>query len=100
MLALQRADRRGAKIEPVDLSDLDEVQALAEEILREDACFSLRDLAINGNDLLQAGVAPGKPVGAALAGLLDAVIDGKAENTKQALLAYLKTMPQAPESEA
>lgn len=100
LLALQRADRRGAKIESVDLSDLDEVQALAEELLREDACFSLRDLAINGNDLLQAGVAPGKPVGAALAGLLDAVIDGKAENTKQALLAYLKTMPQAPESEA
>lgn len=100
LLALQRADRRGAKIESVDLSDLDEVQTLAEEILREDACFSLRDLAINGNDLLQAGVAPGKPVGAALAGLLDAVIDGKAENTKQALLAYLKTMPQTPESEA
>ncbi len=100
LLALQRADRRGAKIESVDLSDLDEVQALAEEILREDACFSLRDLAVNGNDLLQAGIAPGKPVGAALAGLLDAVIDGKAENTKQALLAYLKTMPQTPESEA
>ncbi len=50
--------------------------------MREDACFSLRDLAVNGNDLLQAGVAPGKPVGAALAGLLDAVIDGKAENTQ------------------
>ena len=100
LLALQRADRRGTKIESVDLSDLDEVQALAEEILREDACFSLRDLAVNGNDLLQAGIAPGKPVGAALAGLLDAVIDGKAENTKQALLAYLKTMPQTPESEA
>lgn len=100
LLALQRADRRGAKIESVDLSDLDEVQALAEEILREDACFSLRDLAVNGDDLLEAGVTPGRPVGAALAGLLDAVIDGKAENTKQALLAYLKQLPQAPESEA
>ena len=94
LLALQRADRRGAKIEPVDLSDLDEVQALAEEILREDACFSLRDLAVNGNDLLQAGFPAGPAIGRVLHTLLDAVVDGTLPNTRPALLHAAKQMQE------
>ena len=64
------------------------LEAMAAEILNEKACFSLRDLAVNGSDLLAAGCAPGKAVGTALDDLLNAVIDGVVPNDKAALLAH------------
>ena len=69
---------------------IDEMERLGREILNQDACFSLKDLAVNGDDLIAAGCAPGPALGAALKTLLDAVIDGRAENEKAALLAYLE----------
>ena len=69
---------------------IDEMERLGHEILNQEACFSLKDLAVNGDDLIAAGRAPGPALGAALKTLLDAVIDGRAENEKAALLAYLE----------
>ena len=71
------------------------LQALAKEALAAEACFSLRDLAVNGRDLLGAGYAPGPAVGRALDALLDAVCDGRVPNEKAALLAYLAALPKA-----
>lgn len=68
---------------------IDAMERLGRDILNEQACFSLKDLAVDGNDLIAAGYAPGPELGAALKKLLDAVIDGKAANEKSALLAYL-----------
>ncbi len=67
----------------------DRLQALAEEVIAQGQCFSLHDLAVNGGDLLALGMQPGKAVGSALKLLLDAVIDGRVPNEKDALLAYL-----------
>lgn len=69
---------------------IDEMERLGREILNQEACFSLKDLAVNGDDLIAAGYAPGPALGAALKLLLDAVIDGRAPNEKAALLAYLE----------
>ena len=66
------------------------MERIAAEILAEKACFSLRDLAVSGDDLLALGIPKGPEIGKTLAFLLDAVIDGKAENEKTALLDYLK----------
>ena len=63
--------------------------ALGTELLERQACFSLRDLAVDGRDLLAAGFSPGPAVGQALDRLLDAVTDGRVPNEKAALLAYL-----------
>ena len=68
----------------------DELERIAAEILAEKACFSLRDLAVSGDDLLALGIPKGPEIGKTLALALDAVIDGKAENEKTALLDYLK----------
>ena len=68
----------------------DELERIAAEILAEKACFSLRDLAVSGDDLTALGIPKGPAVGKALRMLLDAVIDGKAENEKNALLDHLK----------
>lgn len=69
---------------------IDEMEQLGREILEQEACFSLKDLSVRGDDLIAAGYAPGPALGAALKLLLDAVIDGRAANEKAALLAYLE----------
>ena len=58
-----------------------------DRLLAEDACVSLKQLAVSGRDLMALG-ASGPAIGAGLELLLNAVIDERVENTKDALLAY------------
>ncbi|MEP6590113.1 MAG: tRNA cytidylyltransferase [Gemmatimonadota bacterium] len=51
---------------------------------------SRTELAINGDDLMRAGIAPGPAVGRILTQLLDAVLDDPALNTGDQLLARAK----------
>ena len=57
-----------------------------DNVLAEKPCFTLRDLAVNGSDLLRAGIPKGQAVGQCLQALLEAVIDGKLPNEREALL--------------
>ena len=66
---------------------LDKRHRLAE--LKDEAVYRLRDLDISGNDLTAVGFS-GKKIGEALSRLLDAVIDGKVENEKEKLIAFIK----------
>ncbi|HEX4574314.1 MAG TPA: hypothetical protein VH158_04235 [Gemmatimonadales bacterium] len=49
--------------------------------------LSVKDLAVDGNDLIAAGVRPGPEVGETLTRLLAEVLDDPSRNTKAALLA-------------
>jgi len=60
-----------------------------DDVLAQDACFSLKQLAVNGNELIALGY-QGKEVGDALETLLNNVIDGKTANNKSDLLASLE----------
>ena len=51
-----------------------------------DPPLALKDLAVKGDDLIAAGVRPGPDVGAALARLLEEVLEDPARNTKSYLL--------------
>lgn len=62
---------------------------LINEIITENECFSVKDLKINGNDLIALGYA-GKEIGEKLERCLDAVIDGKVENDKEKLIDFIK----------
>jgi len=53
--------------------------------------LSVADLAIDGEDLQREGVAAGKAMGDALKHLLDVVLADPAKNTREALLAELRT---------
>ena len=64
-----------------------EAGRVLDALLAADACFSLRDLAVNGSDLLALGLR-GRAVGAALQTCLDAVMDERVANERAALLAY------------
>lgn len=57
----------------------------AREILAEQECFSLKDLAVNGNDIKKLGFR-GADIGRVLNSLLELVIDEKCENEKAALI--------------
>ena len=56
-----------------------------EKLLAEDACFSMKQLAVNGKDLTEFGLS-GPVVGQVLKKLLDAVVDGDLPNDRKELL--------------
>jgi tRNA nucleotidyltransferase (CCA-adding enzyme) len=49
--------------------------------------LTLQDLAVNGNDLIAAGVRPGPDVGDTLRRLLDEVLEDPRRNTRDYLIA-------------
>ncbi len=61
-------------------------------ILEEKQCFSLKNLKINGNDLIKLGVEPGKKIGIILNGLLDKVLEKPELNTKEKLMEIVKEL--------
>ena len=71
--------------------DLEDVLA---GILAADEAFSLRDLAIDGRDVMALGVAQGPAVGEALAAALDAVIDECVPNDPEALRDFVQRRMQ------
>jgi len=74
-------------------SDLDELVRIKNEVMESQQCFSLKDLALNGRDLIALGVKPGPALGQMLEKLLEAVINEEAENTREALSAYVNQFP-------
>ena len=62
---------------------------LINQIITENECFSVKDLKINGNDLIALGY-KGKEIGEKLAFCLDGVIDGKVKNDKENLIEFIK----------
>lgn len=89
LLTLQQADfdSKGTK-EKTDL--FPKIRCLIDEIQSEDACLTVKDLAINGNDLIAIGFTPGPNIRKCLEGLLAAVQEDSLSNTKDSLLAAAK----------
>ena len=63
-----------------------------DEVLARGDCFSLKDMQLNGKDLISAGFSAGKEMGSVLQALLEEVIDGRLENRKALLLARAKEL--------
>ncbi len=91
LLEVKRADNMGLALEKVNdrLAELDEIQAKAEQILEERQCLTLKDLAVNGRDVIAAGIEPGPEVGRVLNGLLERVLGGEISNERKILLEYV-----------
>lgn len=69
-----------------NLSTVQKIESILDELISENSCFSLDALAVNGDDLIRAGIPEGKQVGSLLHQLLGLVMDGKIENTNPVLL--------------
>ncbi len=88
MLSLQEADMGSKGTGEDDGSAVfSEVRELLAELKAEDACLGLKDLAVNGNDLMALGYR-GKAIGTCLNALLGQVVDERLPNEKKALLAF------------
>ena len=66
--------------------EIDKGEAILEDLLAREACFSLKQLAVDGRDLLALGLR-GPAIGRTLQSLLEAVVDGEVPNQREALLA-------------
>lgn len=63
-----------------------------DEVIKQGECFSLKDLSVDGKDLMQIGISQGKTIGIVLNHLMDMVIDEKVENDKVKLINLVKKL--------
>lgn len=70
------------------LRRIDELEEIYKEILENGDCFLLKDLAVNGKDLIELGIEPGKEIGEILNVLLQLVIEDPQRNNSVYLLQY------------
>lgn len=62
------------------------------EIKSKATALSLKDMAVNGNDLIQAGITPGKKIGQILNELFQCILDDPEMNEKEKLLNVAKNL--------
>lgn len=90
LLIIKKADNSAQNPEfLIPQETFDTLKDIALEIIENQECFNLRDLALNGNDLIKRGYT-GKEIGLTLQHLLKMVIDDQIENEKTALLNALQ----------
>lgn len=75
---------------------LEEKRKVYQKVIAENQCFELKNLTINGRDLIEAGIAPGPLLGAVLERLLAMVIEDQSLNDKDKLLSLVSQVKDDP----
>lgn len=70
-----------------NINDLPWVRETADDIIEKQECLTLKDLDINGSQLMQAGFS-GSQIGNALNSMLNAVLDDRLDNKYEKLLKF------------
>ena len=89
LMELQKADFTCKGIVGNDF-DFGEVFDMIDAIAAEESCLSIKDLAVNGHDIMALGIT-GTDIGKTLNALLDAVLEERLPNEKEALLRAAQT---------
>ena len=94
LLTMHRADiaaqsdyKRDEKIEREN-----RIEGIYRDIIKRGDCISLKNLAVNGGDLIAVGMKPGKELGETLNKLLELVLEDPSCNKKEILLEKVKDM--------
>lgn len=66
------------------------LEKMYKKIKEDNDPLSVKDLAVNGTDLMNEGIGPGPKVGEALGRLMDVVLDDPGMNEKEKLLDYFR----------
>ena len=74
------------------VEDIYAARKILKDVLAQKQCFSFKDLAISGRDILALGIPQGQKVGEILKEILRQVIDGEIENDRNALLKKVETL--------
>ena len=89
LLEIQRADTAAlASAFCTRIEHFAKLEKLAREILAQAPCLQIRDLAVNGHDLMALGLS-GKAIGSVQRHLLDQILEGTLSNEKGEILWYL-----------
>ncbi len=91
LMDLQRADIMGSA-PPFDMSLLESMQAELQQILACHPPLNVKDLAVNGDDLIALGFEQGPDIGRVLDILLDTVLDQPEKNQPEILLAVAQEL--------
>jgi putative nucleotidyltransferase with HDIG domain len=86
MYRLRRADAFAFSREEAAPASLLLLANRVDKVLADGRAFSIKDLAVSGNDLIAAGIQSGKTMGYILNELLETVLDDPAQNTREKLL--------------
>ena len=97
LLDIRRADILAQKTEtnPKRIEKINKIREMLDEILKNKECFSHKDLAINGFNIMEIKpelTKSGKEIGKILNDVLKLVINNKLENSRQTLLDYIKNI--------
>ncbi len=89
LLKVKHADlkARSEYSEEIALPELRRIKGVFGEMKASGTCIQIKDLAVNGRDLIKLGVPEGRAVGLMLAQLLDMVVAGEIQNDREHLLA-------------
>ncbi len=68
----------------------DRIEAILDDIIAESAALFVTDLAIDGHDILALGIDQGPAIGILLNQALEAVIDERVHNERDALLTFVR----------
>lgn len=71
---------------------LSQLRQIYEKVKAAGACVTLKDLAVNGSDLIAAGMKPGKELGVVLKALLEEVLEDPSCNERDRLLKRAKEL--------
>ena len=72
-------------------NELENVRKVYRQILEAKDCLTLKDLAVTGRDLIDAGMKPGKELGVVLQKMFEYVLENPDMNKKEELLQMLKS---------
>ena len=89
---VQRLAALGTALQPEYAADFAELSELAEQLDADGVCCRVSQLAVNGRDLMAAGVPAGPGIRKVLEALLDGVIREEYPNERQALLAAVQQL--------
>lgn len=101
LIELQKADN-SAQADCVSYRRelLDKVLESAQRIIEEQSCFSRSGLAVNGDDLISAGIPQGKEIGRILSFLLEEVTENRVANNREDLLREAEKIARAKTDES
>ncbi|MEG1994425.1 MAG: hypothetical protein RR048_05885, partial [Oscillospiraceae bacterium] len=71
---------------------LSKICAVFKDIMDNDECYCIKQLSINGDDILNLHICPPQKIGQLLDFALNAVIEERAENKKDNLIRYIKKL--------
>jgi len=85
LIRLQMADDTGKGKKKVNIKHYEKLIKAVEKLEKQCDCLQIRDLAINGHDLMELGFEQGPDLGQCQQALLEAVLNGEIPNEKDAL---------------